>query len=103
MKYRANAQVETPKAERYMKALCNHFSHKVTAEYTDQRGNVQFGFGSCEMNADANTLVVRIEADDVENFGRVKQVIADHLERFSGDEALKLEWSDDVATRELNS
>lgn len=94
MSFSAQAQVVTPKAERYLKALCNHFSHKVTATYDNNQGQVQFGFGYCEMEADSNQLNFRIQADDAENFERVKYVVSDHLERFSGDEALKVLWVD---------
>lgn len=90
--FTAHARVETPKASRYLKALCNHFNRKVTAEYDDNRGTVQFGFGDCEMDADDHVLVIRVQADNDENFARVKYVVSDHLERFSGDEALQVAW-----------
>lgn len=90
----AQATVDTTKASRYLKALCNHFNRKVTAEYDDNHGKVQFGFGDCEMDADGHSLVIRIQADNDENFARVKYVVSDHLERFSGEEALQTEWID---------
>jgi iron complex transport system substrate-binding protein len=34
----ATAQVATPKASRYLKALCNHFDRKAEARYDDNRG-----------------------------------------------------------------
>lgn len=89
----AYTQVETTKASRYLKALCNHFNRKVTAEYNDNHGTVQFGFGYCEMDADDNTLSIRIQADNDESFSRVKDVIASHLERFANNE-FHLEWVD---------
>ncbi len=79
---------------RYLKALCNHFSHKVTAEYTDNHGSVQFSIGTCEMDANANELDFQVQADDAEKLEQVKAVVADHLERFSGDDALKIQWRD---------
>lgn len=90
--HRAHTTITTPKAARYLKALCNHFSHKVTAEYTDNDGTVQFGFADCTMQATDYTLTIHVEAETDENFGRVKYVVSDHLERFSGDEALKVIW-----------
>lgn len=90
----ALAQVKTPKAGRYLKALCNHFSRKVTAEYDEHHGTVQFGFGYCELDASADELVMRIQATDDENFTRVKHVVGDHLERFSGEETLQVIWID---------
>lgn len=88
----AHAQVETPKAARYLKALCNHFSHKVTAHYDDNHGNVQFGFGVCEMEASDHVLRLQVHADDAENLARVKAVVAEHLMRFAGEEALEVNW-----------
>lgn len=93
---KAHAAVETPKAARYLKALCNHFDRKATAEYTDTRGTVQFGFGRCELNALDHTLLIDVQADDAENFARIKHVVADHLVRFSTDEALNVQWTDSV-------
>jgi hypothetical protein len=89
----ASAQVTTEKASRYLKALCNHFDRKVTAEYTDNHGTVDFGFGTCEMYADDNKLSIQIASDTPETFERVKYVVSDHLERFSGDEALQANWT----------
>jgi hypothetical protein len=89
----AQGQVTTEKAQRYLKALCNHFSHKVQASYDENNGHVEFGFGVCEMKAEATTLSFAIEAEDAESFEQVKFVVADHLERFSGDEALKVSWT----------
>ncbi len=88
----AHAQVQTPKASRYLKALCNHFNRKVSAEYNDQHGSVQFGFGVCTMDASADVLTLRVQAEDVDNFARVKWVVADHLIRFSSDEGLEVVW-----------
>lgn len=91
--HRAQAAVQTPKAARYLKALCNHFSRKVTAEYSDTRGTVQFGFASCEMNAIDGTLIIDLQADDAAGFERAKYVVSDHLERFSTGEGLTVVWN----------
>ncbi len=90
---KAQATVETPKASRYLKALCNHFSHKVTADYTDDRGVVQFGFAYCEMAVAENVLVIDVQADSDENFYRVMHVVRDHLERFGAQENLEVIWN----------
>ena len=39
------ATVQTEKADRYMKALINHFSRKVNAAYSGNAGYVECGFG----------------------------------------------------------
>lgn len=92
--YKAQTTIETAKASRYLKALCNHFNRKVTAEYDDNQGTVNFGFADCQMTATDDRLSISVEADSDENFGRAKYVVSDHLERFSGDEALKVIWDE---------
>jgi hypothetical protein len=88
----AKATIETAKASRYLKALCNHFNRKVEAEYDDERGTVQFGFAYCEMHALGDTLVIDIQAETDSEFDRVKYVISDHLERFGASEGLAVVW-----------
>lgn len=90
--FTARTQVQTDKAERYLKALCNHFSRKVTATYDDRHGEVQFSIGNCQMEADANTLTIQVRAENEENLAQVKAVVADHLERFASGEGLQLTW-----------
>lgn len=90
----ATSQVKTDKASRYLKALCNHFDRKVQATYNDNHGDVQFGFGNCQMDASDDALSISIQAEDAEHFDRVKHVIADHLIRFAPNESLQVEWVD---------
>ncbi len=97
--FAAYSRVETEKESRYLKALCNHFNRKVTAEY-DDRGTVDFGFGHCQMTADATSLTIHIQAENEDQIGRVKFVVTDHLERFSGEDALHAEWVEEVSKSE---
>lgn len=91
----AESTVETPKAARYVKALYNHFEKKAqNAEYTDGDARIQFGFGRCQMKASENSVYLHVEADDEDNFGRLKDVVGGHLERFSGSEALEVTWTE---------
>ena len=92
---KSQASVETKKASRYLKALCNHFNRKVTAEYDDAQGTVQFGFADCHMNANENTLLINIQAEDDENINRAKFVMSDHLIRFAPNEDLSVVWIDE--------
>lgn len=92
---KAQATVETPKASRYLKALCNHFNRKVTAQYNDTEGKVQFGFADCQMTASDDTLDISIQADNEDNFNRAKYVVSDHLVRFGNNETLEVVWVDE--------
>ncbi len=89
----ARATVETDKADRYMRALCNHFGRKVTAGYEGNHGTVQFGFGNCEFDAQDHALNILVQVEDDENLARIKDVVGGHLERFAASaEALTVEW-----------
>lgn len=90
----ATATVETAKASRYLKALCNHFDRKATARYDDENGHIEFPFGECELQANENTLIMTIAADSEARFNRTKHVVADHLVRFGNKEELHVNWVD---------
>ena len=92
MPYKATVQVPTAKAGRYLKALCNHFARQATAHYSDSHGTVQFNFGRCEFQAQAQQLFITVSAASEENFARIKVVVADHLVRFAQQETLTVEW-----------
>ena len=93
---KAQASVETEKAARYLKALCNHFDRKVKAEYSDTQGTIAFGFADCQMEAMDSTLKISIQAETNENFGRVKYVVSDHLIRFAPNETLSIDWVEEA-------
>lgn len=89
----ATARVETEKAARYLKALCNHFDRKGVAIYDDNAGRVRFPFGECELVAEESALLLRVTADSDGRFQRVRHVVADHLIRFANKEALVVNWA----------
>jgi hypothetical protein len=88
----ARARVETPNALRYLKALCNHFDRGATGQYEGERGTVQFSFGMCELEAQADALLLQVEAESDTMFERVRHVVADHLVRFGNKETLTVAW-----------
>ena len=87
------AKIRTEKAERYMKALVNHFSRKITASYEGNVGIISFPFGSSELVADGSSLILYAESKNEGNLNRVEQVVESHLARFTQDENLALTWS----------
>ena len=93
----SEARVVTYRAPHYIKTLCRHFSQRVPAEYTDERGTAQFPFGSCEMLARADALILRVQAEDAESFARVKDVVGGHLEDFAyRGETIRVQWVDAI-------
>lgn len=80
-----HAQVPTPRAARNMTRLCKHLRHKVAVEADERQAHIDFPFGLCRMHA---------QAEPGEATERLRLVIANHLQRFSGEEALAVNWRD---------
>jgi hypothetical protein len=95
----ATAQVATAKAERYLKALCNHFDRKATASYETNdsgvsSGRIDFDFGRCSMAAEDGVLNIHVAAAGDDQLDRMKNVIANHLIRFAAAEELHVRWGE---------
>jgi hypothetical protein len=88
------AVIETNKAERLMKALCNHFARKITARYEGDKGHIEFGDGKCDVLATPATLTLQVEAENADSLARVERVVVDHLLRFTPDEEIQVKWED---------
>ena len=73
------AHIQTPNAARYIKRLCKHFAHKVDATYTEDSGFVTFPFGTCDMKATTDVLVLKIEAGGEAKLERTRVVLEKHL------------------------
>ncbi|MCW3149750.1 DUF2218 domain-containing protein [Stutzerimonas stutzeri] len=89
-----HAVVPTPRAARNMARLCKHFAHKATVQADESRAQIDFAFGDCRLRAEPDQLLIDCQAEAGEAQTRLRFVIADHLERFSGEEALQVHWQD---------
>lgn len=78
----SESRIATTDASTYIRQLCKHFAHKVTAEYTETHGRVQFDGGVCDMYAEPDTLVFKVEAADAETVTILQSVVDRHLEKF---------------------
>lgn len=84
------SRLPTENASTYIRQLCKHFAHKVNATYTETSGHVQFDGGSCEMIAEPEMLIFRIQTDDTERIPMFQSVIDRHLEKFAIRETLPI-------------
>ena len=85
--------IETDKAERLMKALCNHFARKRTARYEGNKGYIEFGDGKCEITATSSTLEFQVESDTADGLEHVKRAVTKHLLHFTPEEDLQINWN----------
>lgn len=87
------ATVSTKKGARYMKALVNHFGRKIDATYEGNHGQISFGFGRCEIEAQSDAMIFVAESDTQPNLDQLQGIISSHLKRFTQDEVETLNWS----------
>jgi uncharacterized protein len=93
----AKARVPTSSGAKYLQQLCKHWGHKLEVDLTDNKGIVQFPSAVATMEADADALLVTVEAEEQETVERMKGVLASHLDRFAFREApLPFDWSHDA-------
>ncbi len=94
---RAEAQIPTASASKYLQQLCKHFQHKLPATFDAQAGQITFPLGQTRLAADDQTLTIRLEAASDEDMERLKEVVVRHLARFAFREELKVEWREPSA------
>ena len=87
-------RVPTASGAKYVQQLCKHWGHKFDVDLTDHKGIVRFPSAVATMEADADGLVVTIEAQETETVERMKDVVSRHLDQFAFREApLAFDWS----------
>src|SRR4051794_11231168 len=90
-----SASVPTANGSKYMQQLCKHWSHKLTVEFTEDRGVVRFPNAVVAFEARPDDLAVTIDGPEKDEVERLKGVVASHLDRFAFREApLKFDWSE---------
>jgi hypothetical protein len=83
----------TPEAERVMRRLCRHWSHKFTVRFDDTSGEIQINDVKLAMRVAPDRLHVSLEnpAGDIPE--RLPGVVAEHLVRMAGTEPpLQVNW-----------
>ena len=89
------ARVPTENGARYLQALCKHWSHKLDVTLDGSTGTMRFPEAVATMTAEADALLVLVEAADQGTVERTKGVVAAHLDRFAFREApLRFDWAE---------
>jgi len=95
------ARVATAVPRRYLGQLCKHFEHRPTASVSlaEGHGRIEFPFGVCTLDADAEALIMRVTAADEAALARLEDVVARHLERFAFRDKPEIVWTRVSPTR----
>lgn len=93
MSARVTAAVPTAHASRYLQQLCKHWSHKLEVRFDPDHGSVKLPGALLTLSAGNEMLDATLEGEDAATVERLKQVVADHLDRFAFREApLPFDW-----------
>ena len=88
------ARVPTTSGGKYLQQLCKHWSHKLPVELEGDTGVVTFVGAVATMTAGADSIQVSVRGEDREQVDRLKDVVAQHLDRFAFREApLTYDWA----------
>ena len=97
----AEARVSTERPGRYLVQLCRHINQMAQmhpqlgaqAEWSDNHGVINFGWGQCTLRADPDVLILRAEAPDAESLHQLKQRVAGRLEQVGRRDRLTVTWT----------
>jgi len=95
--FQSLADVPTLDPARLLRRLCNHWRHKFEIERRgDDHVLIALGeVGTVEFTLTPGVVHIKARHDDAEQLPRLRQVIANHLERFARDETLVFDWRDE--------
>jgi hypothetical protein len=99
----ATASVPTAHASKYLQQLCKHWQHNLAVEFTPEHGTIVFprdargadwpDDGKATLAAEADSLVVTVEASNEAHLEALEGTVARHLDRFAFREApLPFDW-----------
>ncbi|MCQ4316027.1 DUF2218 domain-containing protein [Stutzerimonas zhaodongensis] len=91
--FESHTHVVTANAERLTKRLSNHWRHKFPVETDSKGAEIKLPIGVCGLQSVDGGLGVRVQAAEEDQLERLQTVVADHLQRMAGDEALTFAWS----------
>jgi hypothetical protein len=90
---RSHAVVATIQPEVLASMMGKHFGHKVEVISEGTARTIRIPAGDFALVPSAGALEVEASAQDAAGLARVQEVCADHLRRFSREEALEIAWS----------
>ena len=89
----AQASVAIPTPARYMARLCNHFAHRVTVHREPESARIEFPNAVGTLQAAADRLEIRLEANDAATLKRLQEVVSRHLKQVASAETFEISWN----------
>ena len=97
----AEARVATERSGRYLVQLCQHLNKvaqrnpqlQAHVEWSDDHGQISFGWGRCTLHADPGVLTLRAEAGDETSLHQLRHRVAERLEQVGRRDHLAVNWT----------
>jgi hypothetical protein len=96
MEFRADAQVQIERPERWAKQLVSHLGNKAKVEETPNGSKLYFGETGTSVGVvttDAQHVLLSAFGANQDELDRAKNVLAKHLERFAEKLEIKVHWN----------
>lgn len=93
----STSTIETANGSRYLQQLCKHWSHKFTVDFDSKQGTIELPTGVCMLDAEPSQLVIKVDAQEEANLGKLEDVVAEHIKRFAHKEEIAFKWKRSVA------
>lgn len=88
------AYASTENGAKYVAQLCKHWSHKFPVEMEGDRGEITFDGAKATLDPDGQGIRVTLAGADRDQLERMKDVVAQHIDRFAFREApLQYDWA----------
>lgn len=90
--FKQSTNIQSEHADKYLSTLCRHFARKVPAQWDEEKGKVEFPYGTANMHlirADNHLNIICI-ANSLENSNKLRSVIESHVQTFSRREVITL-------------
>jgi uncharacterized protein len=92
---RIEGEAVTADAQRIIRRLCRHWSHKFHTSFDDNAGTIQLNEVFIALKAEPGRVRVSLENPGGEVPQRLAAVVAEHMQRMAGTESpLDVRWSE---------
>lgn len=88
----SSAHFVTDQSARLLKRLCTHFSHKIQAEWDEQRGHLVFDMGQATLEASEGELTLHCQAQTATQLDQLQDILGRHLQGMARLPNLSLDW-----------
>ncbi len=93
--YQVQADIQTDNANRIMKRLCKHWSHKLKIELEDETATIHFEKAICYLYIQPAKLISKISTPERAILQQMQSVVEDHLHRMATPEILTINWQNE--------